>query len=91
MIVERVPATSGSQSPLWLLAAGPAVGVGTDWALYRCYRNPDKSHAFERDTIIAAQPVRGQDEKVDRIGRTTDSTIDGDNSEKHRQRVERLR
>ena len=85
-----VMATSGDSAPLWLLAAGPAGAVATYWSLYRYYRNTDKSHAFERDTLIKAQPVQGSEEKVDHISRTRDSDIDGDNSEDHRSRVERL-
>ena len=76
--------------PAWILAAGPAGGAATYWALYRYYRNTDKSHAYERDTLIAAQPVTGGQEKVDHISKTRDSHIDGDNSSKHRQRVQRL-
>ncbi|QBX57485.1 hypothetical protein EXE58_05950 [Nocardioides seonyuensis] len=83
-------ATSGDNAPLWILAAGPAGAVATYWALYRYYRNTDKSHAYERDTLIQAQPVQGSEEKVDHISKTRDSDIDGDNSSKHRVRVERL-
>ena len=57
LLAAVVMATSGDDAPLWLLAAGPAGAVATYWALYRYYRNTDKSHAYERDTIIAAQPV----------------------------------
>ena len=77
--------------PAWILAAGPAGAAATYWALYRYYRNTDKSHAYERDTIIDAQPVQGDQEKVDHISRTRDSDIDGDNSAKHRERVQRIR
>lgn len=90
MIAEVVMATSGDDAPLWILAAGPAGAVATYWALYRYYRNTDKSHAYERDTLIQAQPVQGSEEKVDHISKTRDSDIDGDNSSKHRVRVERL-
>ena len=82
--------SSGDDAPLWILAAGPAGGAATYWALYRYYRNTDKSHAYERDTLIAAQPVEGSEVKVDHISRTRDSDIDGDNSEDHRKRVHRL-
>jgi hypothetical protein len=75
---------------LALLAAGPAGAAGTYWAVYRYYRNTDKSHEFERDTLIDAQPVRGGEEKVGHISRTTDSDIDGDNSGRYRQRVQRI-
>lgn len=76
---------------LLLLAAGPASAFATYWAIYRYYRNTDKSHEFERDTIIHAQPVQGSEEKVDHISRTRDKDIDGDNSDKYRQRVQRIR
>ncbi len=81
---------SGDAAPGWILAAGPAGAAATYWALYRYYRNNDKSHAFERDTLIEAQPVQGEKKVIKHISRTTDSDIDGDNSSKHRKRVERL-
>jgi hypothetical protein len=90
MIPEIVMAGSGDSAPLWLLAAGPAGAAATYWSLYRYYRNNDKSHAFERDTLIEAQPVQGGKERVDHISKTRDSDIDGDNAAQHRQRVERL-
>lgn len=90
MMLEVVMASSGDEAPLWLLAAGPAGAVATYWSLYRYYRNTDKSHAFERDTLIEAQPVQGAKERVDHISKTRDSDIDGDNSAQHRARVQRL-
>lgn len=89
MISEIVLAASGDSAPLWLLAAGPAGAAATYWSLYRYYRNNDKSHAFERDTLIEAQPVQGGKELVSHISKTRDSDIDGDNAAKHRKRVER--
>ncbi|HWJ67641.1 MAG TPA: hypothetical protein VNT31_13275 [Nocardioides sp.] len=98
MIAELLPALvpgllvmAGDDAPLWLLAAGPAGAVGTYWLIYRYYRNTDKSHEFERDTIIEAQPVQGGEEKVGHISKTRDSNIDGDNSNQHRRRVQRVR
>jgi hypothetical protein len=91
MILDIVVlASSGDDVPVWLLAAGPAGAAATYWSLYRYYRNTDKSHAFERDTLIKAEPVKGAQEKVDHISRTRDSDIDGDNSTAHRKRVQRL-
>ena len=90
-LTEVVLATSGDSAPLWLLAAGPAGGAATYWALYRYYRNTDKSHAYERDTLIEAQPVQGREDKIDHISKTRDSGIDGDNSDDHRERVPRIR
>ena len=77
-------------SSLAILLLGPAGATGLYWFLYRYYRNTDKSHAYERDTLIAAQPVQGGQEKIRHISRTRDSDIDGDNSSKHRKRVQRL-
>lgn len=90
-LVLVVMATSGDSAPVWLLAAGPAGGAATYWALHRYYRNTDKSHAYERDTLITAQPVQGQEAKIDHISKTRDSGIDGDNSEDHRERVQQIR
>ena len=90
MIANVVVMASGDGSPLWILAAGPAGAVATYWALFRYYRNNDKSHAYERDTLIAAQPVQGNQEKVDHISKTRSSGINGDNRSSHRARVERL-
>ena len=89
MITEIVMASS-DEGALWLLAAGPAGAAATYYSLYRYYRNNDKSHAFERDTIIEAQKVEGEREKINHISKTRDSDIDGDNSNSHRKRVERL-
>ena len=88
--VVQVAVMAGDGVPGWILAAGPAGAAGTYWLLYRYYRNTDKSHAYERDTLIAAQPVQGGQEKIRHISRTRDSDIDGDNSSKHRKRVQRL-
>lgn len=89
-IILGLVQASSEDGALWLLAAGPAGGAATYWAFFRYYRNTDKSHAFERDTIIEAQPVQGGEEKVDHISRTRDSDIDGDNSDKFRSRVQRV-
>ncbi|GAA3806011.1 hypothetical protein [Nocardioides panacisoli] len=90
VVPALVQSSSGDSNPVWLLAAGPAGGAATYWLIYRYYRNTDKSHQFERDTIIDAQPVRGSEEKVDHISKTRDSDIDKDNKDKHRQRVQRI-
>ena len=76
---------------LWLLALGPAGAVGLYWVLYRFYRNTDKSHAFERETAVTAQPVTGSDEKIDEIKGTQETSIAGSNAGEYRQRVQRVR
>jgi hypothetical protein len=75
---------------LWLLAIGPAGATALYWALYRYYRNTDKSHAFERETTVDAKPVTGAQEKVDTVTGTRQTRIDGDNVMAYRTRVQRV-
>jgi len=75
---------------LWLLALGPAGAAALYWALYRFYRNTDKSHAFERETAVVAQPVTGSDEKVGEVTGTQETSIPGSNAGEYRQRVQRV-
>lgn len=89
-LVAHLLADSDGGGTLALLAVGPAGGGGLYWALYRYYRNTDKSHSFESETRVAAQPVTGTDQKVDEIKGTKKSGIDGDNKTSHRQRVQRV-
>jgi hypothetical protein len=78
-------------SSLALLLIGPAGGVGLYWALYRYYRNADKSQAFERETQVDAKPVTGSDVKVGTNNGTQESRIRGNNVREYRQRVARMR
>ncbi|TNM41277.1 hypothetical protein FHP29_08920 [Nocardioides albidus] len=89
-LITAILPLSSDDGAIWLLAAGPAGGVATYWAVHRYYRNTDKSHHFERDTIIEGQPVQGGEDKVGHISKTRDSGIDGDNSGNFRQRVQRV-
>jgi hypothetical protein len=84
-------ASSGGGSPAWLLILGPAGAAGLYFGFWRYYRNTDKSHSFESETRISAQPVTGHDAKVDEITGTKKTSIDGDNKSNHRQRVKRAR
>ena len=77
-------------SGLALLLLGPAGGVGLYWAMYRYYRNTDKSHAFERETKVDAKPVTGSDLQVGTNNGTRESRIKGDNVGEYRQRVGRM-
>lgn len=77
-------------SGLWLLALGPAGATGLYWALYRYYRNTDKSFAFERETAVEAKPVTGSDSKVDKVTGTRETRIRGDNVREYRKRVQRI-
>jgi uncharacterized protein HemX len=75
-------------SGLWLLLlAGPAGAAGVYWGLYRYYRNTDKSHAFEQETAVEAQPVTGSDLKVGEVKGTRQTRITGDNESAYRKRV----
>jgi len=78
---------------LWLLMLGPAGATGLYWALYRYYRNTDKSHAFERETKVESQPVTGaeHDRKIDEVKGTRENRIRGDNVAAYRERVKRVR
>ncbi|MFV0372024.1 MAG: hypothetical protein ACK5JI_10370 [Azonexus sp.] len=78
------------ENELLLLLLGPAGSVGFYWAMYRYYRNTDKSHAFERETAVEARPVSGSDQKVDAIRGTQKSSIDGNNVRDYRRRVRRV-
>lgn len=77
-------------SSLALLLLGPAGATGLYWALYRHYRNTDKSHAFERETKVEAKPVTGSDVKVGTNNGTQETRIRGDNVHAYRQRVQRI-
>lgn len=75
---------------LALLLLGPAGATGLYWALYRYYRNTDKSHAFERETTVEPKPVIGSDQKVDEVKGTRETRIRGDNVREYRRRVQLL-
>lgn len=74
----------------WLLAIGPAGAAGLYWMLFRFYRNTDKSHSYERETRVTADPVTGDETKVDEIKGTKEDEIEGRNESQFRQRVQRV-
>jgi len=76
---------------LALLLMGPAGATALYWALYRYYRNTDKSHGFERETAIEAKPATGSERKVGTNNGTQETGIRGDNVHDYRKRVERRR
>ncbi|MEO7324940.1 MAG: hypothetical protein ABIW82_08940 [Dokdonella sp.] len=79
-----------SDGGMWLLAIGPAGATGLYWALYRYYRNTDKSHDFEHETAVVAKPVTGSEQKVDEVKGTRETRIRGDNVRAYRKRVQRM-
>ncbi len=74
---------------LLLLALGPASATGFYWAMYRHYRNTDKSHAFEHETAVEVLTLSGTeaDRKIGENNRTRSGQIQGANGNNHRQRV----
>lgn len=77
-------------SLLLLLLLGPVGAIALYWVLYRYYRNTDKSHAFEYETTVKADPVTGSDQKVDEVTGTQQSRISGENLRDYRKRVRRI-
>ena len=76
---------------MWLLALGPASATGLYWALYRYYRNTDKSHDFEHETTVAVEPPpTGSDRMVGDVKGTREARIRGDNVHAYRKRVQRM-
>lgn len=76
---------------LWLLAAGPIGATALYWILYQYYRNTNKTHGFEHETKVVAQPVTGSEKKIDEIEGTQRTRIEGDNVGAYRERVQRIR
>ncbi len=89
-LASLIFAASKEGSPAWLLALGPAGGGALYWSLFRYYRNTDKSHSFETETRVTAQPITGNDRKIDEVKGTRRTSVDGDNHANHRQRVQRV-
>ena len=75
---------------LWMLSLGPAGATALYWALYRHYRNTDKSHAFERETKVEATYPTGSLRKAHELKGMTESRIRGENGKAYRQRVRRI-
>jgi hypothetical protein len=71
----------------WLLAIGPVGAASFYWAVWRAYRNTDKSHAYEHETEIVVSNMTGDDVKVGTNNGTRNSRIEGMNSDSPRQRV----
>lgn len=80
----------GGGAFLALLLAGPAGGVGFYILMYRHYRNTDKSHGYERETLVEVKPIAGRDTKIGENNGTRSSRIKGGNASDHRERVARF-
>jgi hypothetical protein len=90
LVILQSTQSDGSGSPL-LLLAGPAAGVALYGAVYRYYRNADKTHQFERETRIALKDrITGEEQQIDEVRGTRERRIRGDNSKDFRARVAKL-
>ena len=90
-LVILASSDSGGSGSLLLLLAGPACGTALYAAIYRYYRNADKTDAFERETRISLKDqVTGEEQKVDEIRGTRERRVRGDNSDDFRARVAKL-
>lgn len=92
LIPAIVPLASDSDGgELAFLLAGPVGGAALYAAVYRYYRNADKTHQFERETLIALKDrITGEDQRVGTNNGTRESHIKGDNTRDFRRRVSRL-
>jgi len=89
-LLAALLAARDDSGPVFLLALGPVGGGALYWGLWSYYRNTGKSHSFETETRVVAEPVVGSDRKVNEVKGTKKSGIDGDNRSNHRQRVTRV-
>lgn len=88
MMLEFAPIVLASDDWVgWLLAIGPVGAASFYWAVWRAYRNTDKSHAYEHETEIVVSNMTGDDVKVGTNNGTRNSRIQGMNSDSPRQRV----
>ncbi|MBN9139498.1 MAG: hypothetical protein J0H23_01605 [Micrococcales bacterium] len=79
--------TADSDWPGWLLALGPVGAASFYWAVWRAYRNTDKSHSYERETEVVVSNLFGEDVKVGENNGTRARWIQGRNDDKPRQRL----
>ena len=89
-LLATLLAESDGDSPVWLLLLGPAGAGGVYYGLWHYYRNANRSHSFEKETRVAAQPITGNDQKVNEVKGTKRTSIEGDNRDEYRARVQRL-
>lgn len=81
--------SSNSDGILFLLAMGPAAGIGFYTLIYLRYRNTDKRFEYERKTSSDIAEVQGFDRPAGSVKGTERSRIQGDNSRNPRQRLGR--
>lgn len=92
-LLQALPMLVGDEESggeAWLLLSGPLAGGALYGALYRFYRNTDKSHRFEKETAIESQPVAGGENKIEELRGIKRGSIQGNNVRNYRQRVQRV-
>jgi len=87
LTANLIVAASDSDWPGWLLAVGPAGAAAFYWAVWRSYRNTDKSHSFERETEVVVSNLFGEDVKVGENNGTRHRWIRGRNDHTPRARL----
>jgi hypothetical protein len=95
LVLAQLPllysSSSDGSGSIWFLLAGPVCGTALYAAVYRYYRNADKTDAFERETRIALKGrITGQEQQIDEVRGTRERRVDGDNSGEFRARVAKL-
>jgi hypothetical protein len=90
LVILQSTQSDGSGSPA-LLLAGPVAGAALYGAVYRYYRNADKTDQFERETRIALKDrITGDEQQIDEVRGTRERRIRGDNANDFRARVAKL-
>lgn len=69
---------------------GPMVFFLVYLGIYRYYRNTDKSHDFERQTVVESFDMRAFDEFAQRRTGLRNAEIEGRNEDAPRERVRRF-
>ena len=82
--------SGGSGGIFVLLVSGPVAAFAFYFAMFRYYRNTDKTNQFERETAVDADPIQGYDRKVDEVHGTPQRTIEHHNEGAFRVRVQRV-
>lgn len=80
----------GGGGAAWLLVLGPIAMLLAYLGLWSYYRNTHRSHAFERETRVEAQPITRHDAKRTSITGTKRARVERENRTDHRRRVQRF-
>lgn len=82
--------SSHEQGMLAVLALPFIIAGAFYYAVYRRYRNHDKSYQYEQNTDVKISNLQHSDVQIDVVKGTSDRKIKGDNSNEHRNRVQRF-